>query len=109
MSIIRGQAAGGEALRWRLPLALLALGLVATVVGFGYDLAFAGIPYQDPTPEMAAGFHVHSGIASVIEVGGLVLISLGLLVSAAVGARSLSRHGAAQPRFAAEPARRGDS
>ena len=82
-------------MRWRLPLALLASGLVATVAGFGYDFAFAGIPYQDPTPEMAARFRFHSDIASVIEVGGLVIFSLGLVAGAAVAAWSLTRRGAA--------------
>jgi len=54
-------------------------GVVLIILGFLYDVMFAGIPYQDPTLAMAERFHVHQSIAGHIElVGGIVLvISLG--------------------------------
>jgi hypothetical protein len=45
---------------------LIAAGLCLFVGGFIYDLMFAGIPYQDPTPEMSASYARHSQIASII-------------------------------------------
>ncbi len=66
-------------MRWRLPLALLASGILVTLAGLGYDLTFAGIPYQDPTPEMAVRFRFHSRVARVIELGGLEVLLLGIL------------------------------
>jgi threonine/homoserine/homoserine lactone efflux protein len=57
------------------PLFLLGLGLVVVVVGFFYDVSFAGIPYQDPTPEMSARYAHQSRIASrIYSVGGVALL-----------------------------------
>jgi hypothetical protein len=47
------------------PLLLIIAGLCLLVGGFLYDVMFAGIPYQDPTPEMSASYARHSRIASV--------------------------------------------
>lgn len=78
-------------MKWRLPLALLASGILVTLAGFGYDLIFAGIPYQDPTPEMAARFRFHSRVASAIELGGLAVLLLGLLGVSTVALWSVLR------------------
>ena len=48
------------------PLILTAAGLFLLVGGFIYDVMFAGIPYQDPTPEMSARYAHHAHIASTI-------------------------------------------
>ena len=56
--------------RW-WPLLLIAAGVCLIFGGFVYDILFAGIPYQDPTPEMAADYARHSRIASVIRGIGL--------------------------------------
>lgn len=69
------------------PLALILIGMVIVLAGFGYDVFFAGIPYQDPTPELAANYNLHAQIASAIRclgmsvcaAGGGVLIILGLV------------------------------
>ena len=46
------------------------------VVGFVYDVAFAGIPYPDPTPAMAADYAFHARIASLIRwAGGAVVLA----------------------------------
>ncbi|HSL95738.1 MAG TPA: hypothetical protein VLA35_07470, partial [Thermoleophilia bacterium] len=49
--------------------------------GFVYDVAFAGIPYQDPTPEMAADFFRHARVASLIRWVGLGLLLSGAIAS----------------------------
>lgn len=48
------------------PLLLVAAGLFLIFGGFLYDVMFAGIPYQDPTPEMSARYAHHARIASII-------------------------------------------
>lgn len=49
------------------PLILIAAGIFLLLGGFFYDVIFAGIPYQDPTPEMSARYDFHAHIASVIR------------------------------------------
>jgi len=49
-----------------LPLLVLCVGILLIIGGFIYDVIFAGIPYQDPTPEMSARYAHHSHIASTI-------------------------------------------
>jgi hypothetical protein len=60
----------GRWLRWVVPGVAVALGFVLAASGFVYDLAFAGLPYQDPTPKMQARWQYHSGVASVIDLVG---------------------------------------
>ncbi len=71
----RSRATGGRVRRY-FPLLLMGLGLLLLVAGFGYDLMFAGIPYQDPTPEMSARYAFHARIASAgyLVGGGAVLV-----------------------------------
>lgn len=58
-----------------LPLLVLGIGVLLVFGGFTYDVLFAGIPYQDPTPEMSARYAHHSRIASIgYRVGGCVLL-----------------------------------
>jgi len=61
-----------------LPLLLIGLGILMLISGFGYDLAFAGIPYQDPTPEMSVRYAFHSRIASVFYIvgGGAIVVGV---------------------------------
>ena len=60
------------------PFGLVALGLLIILAGFVYDVWFAGIPYQDPTPAMQAAYNYHAKVASIIRwVGaGFVLLSV---------------------------------
>ena len=53
-------------------------GLLLVIMGFLYDVAFAGIPYQDPTPAMQARYELNQKIAQGAMGMGLVLIILGL-------------------------------
>lgn len=61
------------------PILIIVTGLGLIFLGFVYDIVFAGIPYQDPTPEMTASYVFHSRIASVIEWAGLVIFPFGCL------------------------------
>lgn len=76
-------------LRWVLPVAVVALGVTLAAVGFAYDLAFAGLPYQDPTPALQARWRFHARVATAIELSGVGVLALGLAWLAIVGARSL--------------------
>ena len=60
-----------------MPLLLVATGLAVFVGGFAYDVAYAGIPFPDPTPEMAADYAYHARVASLIRWAGLGLLLLG--------------------------------
>jgi len=61
------------------PYLLIVAGLMIVVVGFFYDVAFAGIPYQDPTPAMEKSYAFHSRIASAIRWCGVAAFLLGVV------------------------------
>jgi hypothetical protein len=61
------------------PWILLAVGAALVAGGFGYDLMFAGIPYQDPPPELAAQYERHQRIAATLGDIGLGIGGAGLL------------------------------
>ena len=48
------------------------------MVGVVYDVVFAGIPYPDPTPEMAAAYARHAGVAATIRWVGLGVVLAGV-------------------------------
>lgn len=62
-------------LRW---LILGASGLVVSIVGFAYGVVMVGVPYQDPTPEMARreAFHLTVSGWSMAIGGWLVLLAI---------------------------------
>lgn len=64
------------------PLLLIIGGVMLLVGGFIYDVIFAGIPYQDPTPETSADYAHHAGIASLIRWCGVVVFLLGVVAAA---------------------------
>jgi hypothetical protein len=66
-------------MKWLIPLAACLLGLFVFCAGLGYDVIFAGIPYQGPTPELRARYAFHSGVALSLELAGLGAFGLGLL------------------------------
>ena len=49
---------------------------------FVYDILFAGIPYQDPPPKLAAKYNYHASIAALIArvSWGVIVIGLVLLL-----------------------------
>jgi hypothetical protein len=51
------------------------LGFALILCGFFYDGLFAGIPYQDPTPELQERWEYYKSVASVFyKTGGMVLL-----------------------------------
>jgi hypothetical protein len=67
--------------RWWLSWLAPGLGTAIVLIGFIYDVLFAGLPYQDPTPQMQAVWDHHKRIADVIEVAGFVVTLLGFVVA----------------------------
>jgi hypothetical protein len=65
--------------KWLLPFLLPTLGIAIFAIGFIYDVEFAGIPYQDPTPEMQEHYNHEAHIASVIRFIGSFIFVFGLL------------------------------
>ncbi|MFT6907474.1 MAG: hypothetical protein ACJAS1_004156 [Oleiphilaceae bacterium] len=59
------------------PLLFITTGVCVFMGGFIYDILYAGIPYQDPTPEMSASYAHHSLIASMIRYGGFGIFLFG--------------------------------
>jgi len=61
----------------------MAAGAFLAIAGFAYDAAFAGLPYQDPTPEMQANWRFHRWISESIILAGVVMLLAGVLSQAA--------------------------
>lgn len=58
----------------RILFILSGIGVAVIVAGFGYDIMLAGIPYQDPPPELEASWRFHSRVASaIVQTGGAVV------------------------------------
>jgi hypothetical protein len=67
---------------------LIAAALGMVFAGFVYDVLFAGIPYQDPPPDLAARYRHHATVAEDIMGLGIPLSGAGvvaLVVAAFVG------------------------
>ena len=79
MQAMRGEQVSG-AYKQMWPYLLLASGPVLLVAGFVYDVLFAGIPYQDPTPDLAASYDRHSSIAMVIYWCGALTLLTGFMI-----------------------------
>ena len=62
------------------PIIIILLGITIIFIGFVYDVLFAGIPYQDPTPALQASYDYHSRIASIIRWSGVGICMIGLMV-----------------------------
>jgi hypothetical protein len=61
-------------------VAVPGMGLLIAVFGYVYEVMFAGIPYQDPTPELQARYDFHSTEAASLYTTGGVVFLLGLMV-----------------------------
>lgn len=73
------------------PLVLIAAGLLLVIFGFAYDVMYAGIPYQDPTPEIAVEYARQAGIASTIRLFGAGAVASGLVAGVIVWVSGRSR------------------
>ena len=65
--------------RWLKTLAAPGIGILIVMSGFVYDVVFAGIPYQDPTPELQAQYDLHSAVAESLYTTGGVVFLLGIV------------------------------
>lgn len=63
--------------RW--PLLLIAAGFLLLLGGFVYDVLFAGIPYQDPPPALAADYARQARVAAAIRGCGVGVVVVGAL------------------------------
>jgi hypothetical protein len=61
------------------PHVTAAVGIMVVIGGLFYDALFAGIPYQDPTPEMTARYDFHSNVALAIRWTGLGIALVGAI------------------------------
>jgi len=52
-------------------------GVLIVFSGFIYDVMFAGLLPQDPTPEVSASYALHAGIASIILWFGVAVFLVG--------------------------------
>lgn len=75
------------------PRVLAALGVLLFLGGFLYDVEFAGIPYQDPTLDQTAAYHLHAWIAAMIRETGLCAILLASVAGVMRRAGLLRREG----------------
>jgi hypothetical protein len=59
------------------PKVLILLGFSLAVAGFLYDIAFAGIPYQDPTPSLQANWETQQNVGAFLTFMGIVIFCAG--------------------------------
>lgn len=75
--------------RWAIAgAALITAGVGLVVLGFVYDVLFAGIPYQDPPPELAAEYDRQARVAELISWLGVPPLGAGavaILVALFIG------------------------
>ncbi|MEM6579141.1 MAG: hypothetical protein AAF678_11670 [Pseudomonadota bacterium] len=69
------------------------LGLAVICAGFLYDLMFAGLPYQDPPPELLADWMRHKRISGIIMIVGLFLVVSGIAAIPLIWYRLRKRQG----------------
>ncbi len=79
MASVSQLRAYADAMKVFKPRVFILIGLAICVGGFVYDMIFAGIPYQDPSPEVYANWRYHSRIGSNVVLFGLVVLLLGLM------------------------------
>jgi hypothetical protein len=67
----------------RLPFVLLAVGLLVVASGFVYDVVFAGIPFQDPPPDLQRRYDRDARVAARLEsFGGYITLAGGIAIVA---------------------------
>jgi hypothetical protein len=76
-------------IRYRYIGLLVLAGFAVLIFGFIYNVIFAGIPYQDPTPQLIANYVKHTNIASIIYVLGFILVIAGAVLLAL---KKLTKH-----------------
>jgi len=61
------------------PIVVILLGTALILSGLLYNLRFAGLPFQDPTPAMQTEWLFHKRIAARIEMAGAAILCAGVL------------------------------
>lgn len=59
---------------------IIILGVVLVMLGFVYEGIFAGIPYQDPTPELSQKYMYYVNIGQLFYKIGFPVLAAGLLI-----------------------------
>lgn len=59
---------------------IIAIGLLLVIIGFIYDMKFAGIPYQDPPIELQIKYNRNQKIANWIMDSGVAIFVVGLII-----------------------------
>ncbi|MBF0548094.1 MAG: hypothetical protein HQM08_26895 [Candidatus Riflebacteria bacterium] len=77
--------------RWIKIMGIAIMGGGILFVGFAYDLLFAGIPYQDPTPEIQSRWEFHSAVAGHICLVGFLILLLGIIAIPVIWLRTRQR------------------
>ncbi len=62
-----------------LSLAFLLAGVIILLIAAYYSIVKAGIPYQDPPPELQIQYAVNAGIGDELFKIGLIVAALGIL------------------------------
>ena len=75
------RSSGRELAKFTRTVSIALSGLLLIVAGVVYDMLFAGIPYQDPTPQMQASWDFHHDVAGMIYGAGALVFVLGLIAS----------------------------
>jgi hypothetical protein len=78
---------------WLFAVVLTVCGMTFFLAGFLYDVLFAGIPYPDPTAEMAARYALHARIAAGVRCGGVCLLLAGAGLAVVGICRRMIRRG----------------
>lgn len=60
--------------------ALFVLGIIIFILGFMYDMKYAGIPYQDPPPELLKQYNKDLHIADTIMNSGFIVILISFIL-----------------------------
>ena len=76
---------------WLVLIALFVFGVLTLSCGLVYDVLFAGIPYQDPPPDLAARYARHAHMARTIQLAGAILCMSGIGVAILIGLQRLVR------------------
>ena len=63
-------------------------GFAIALIGLVYDTLFAGIPYQDPSPEIQSRWEFHKSLADLFYITGGIIFLLGLLAIPVVWIRT---------------------
>ena len=59
---------------------LFLIGIAIIIIGFLYDLLFAGIPYQDPPPELLEKYNQHLLVSDIFIKIGLLITLIGIVL-----------------------------